>query len=123
MSVSDQPEIDPPLGPATPVPDFLPTQTPVRETRERSDWNPMAAPATYLLLAINLLVFVWMVLHGVSPTSPGSRDLVHYGASSTLLELNGQWYRLVTAIFVHIGLIHLATNMWCLWNLACLANR
>ena len=34
----------------------------------------------------------------------------------------GQWYRLVTATFVHIGIIHIATNMWCLWNLGLLGE-
>ena len=31
--------------------------------------------------------------------------------------LGHQWWRVVTAMFVHVGLVHLATNMWCLWNL------
>ena len=122
MSFPDQTEIHPPLGPAAPVPEFATGEAPDQRARTHSDWNPMTAPATYLLLAINIVVFLWMIGHGVSPTSPGSRDLVRFGASSTLLELNGQWYRLVTAIFVHIGIIHLATNMWCLWNLGMLGE-
>jgi rhomboid protease GluP len=121
MPPSEQHEIHPPLGPAEVVPDFAPTR-PARAARDRSDWNPMAAPATYSLLAINIGVFLWMVLHGVSPRSPGEIDLLRFGAGSTVLELNGQWYRLLTATFVHIGLIHLATNMWCLWNLGMLGE-
>ncbi len=93
-----------------------------RRRRDRSDWNPLSAPATYLLLAINLVVFLWMLAHGVSPTAPGADDLLRFGAASTVLELNGEWYRLLTATFVHIGLIHLATNMWCLWNLGMLGE-
>ena len=34
----------------------------------------------------------------------------------------GQWLRIVTAMFVHVGILHLATNMWCLWNLGLLAE-
>jgi rhomboid protease GluP len=63
-----------------------------------------------------------MVLSGVSFQSPTPRDLVHFGANDTNLVLHGQWYRLVTAIFVHVGWIHLATNMWCLWNLGLLGE-
>ena len=36
--------------------------------------------------------------------------------------LGGEWWRIITAMFVHVGLLHLATNMWCLWNLALLAE-
>lgn len=120
MPSTQQPEIVPPLGPAQPVPDYAPTAPNSR--RDRRDWNPMSAPATYLLLAINIAVFLWMVLHGVSLTSPRGEDLLHYGAGSTALELNGEWFRLLTATFVHIGIIHLATNMWCLWNLGMLGE-
>jgi rhomboid protease GluP len=35
---------------------------------------------------------------------------------------DGEWWRIVTAMFVHVGFFHLATNMWCLWNLGLLAE-
>ena len=89
---------------------------------EYSEWDPRSAPGTYLLLAINILVFLWMTLHGVSLKNPTSGQLLHYGANSPVLVLEGQWYRLLTATFVHIGIIHIATNMWCLWNLGLLGE-
>jgi len=122
-----QGEIIPPLGRPEPVPDYHPTEVsgsnyaePARRSR-RSEL--FAAPATYILVGINVAVFLWMVFSGVSFQSPTSANLVHFGANSTSRVLiNGEWYRLLTAIFVHVGWIHLATNMWCLWNLGMLGE-
>ena len=90
--------------------------------RERSGWSFMSAPATYVLVGINVAVFVLMVLNGVSPMMPDTVQLLHWGANYGLYVLNGQYWRLLTATFVHVGIIHIATNMWCLWNLGLLGE-
>jgi rhomboid protease GluP len=91
-------------------------------SRERG-WNILATPGTYILLAINIAVFGWMVLHGVSAKDPTTAQLIQYGATnSTYIIVGHQWWRLLTATFVHVGLIHIATNMWCLWNLGLLGE-
>ena len=90
-------------------------------SRERG-WNILATPGTYILLAINIVVFGWMVFHGVSAKDPTTGQLIHYGATNAYLILGGQWWRLLTATFVHVGLLHIATNMWCLWNLGLLGE-
>lgn len=101
-------------------PTFTPAEPPSR--RSYSEWDPRSAPGTYFLLAVNIGVFLWMILHGVSPSYPTSGQLLHFGANNAIAVLNGQWYRLITAIFVHIGMLHIATNMWCLWNLGLLGE-
>lgn len=63
-----------------------------------------------------------MVWRGVSFQSPSPSDLLRFGANNNSLVLHGEWYRLLTATFVHVGWIHLATNMWCLWNLGLLGE-
>jgi len=63
------------------------------------------------------------VLSGVSPLRPTIEQLVRWGANNPEAVLHyGQWVRVVTAMFVHVGIIHLAGNMWCLWNLGLLGE-
>ena len=81
------------------------------------------APATYILVGINCAVFVAMLLAHVSFWSPTPDQLVLWGANDpTNVLVFGEWYRVVTAMFVHVGIVHLATNMWCLWNLGLLGE-
>lgn len=121
--VNPEGEVLPPASAQQHVPaqQYAPAQPRARR-RDYSVWDPRYAPGTYLLLAINTAVFLWMVAHGVSISMPTDQQLVHYGANVTLLVLHGQWYRLLTAIFVHVGWIHIASNMWCLWNLGILGE-
>lgn len=109
-------EILPP-EPATVYAPGEPANTPVR-----SEWDPRSAPGTYFLVAVNVAVYLWMVHSGVSWSLPDREQLLRFGANSTHLVLEGQWYRMFTATFVHIGLLHIATNMWCLWNLGLLGE-
>jgi rhomboid protease GluP len=112
---SHEPEILPPI----PAPgDEEPGE---QEPRGRSWWK--VAPATYLLVGINCAVFLAMVARGASPWMPTVDQLMSWGADRPdSILLQGDWWRIVTAMFVHVGIIHLATNMWCLWNLGLLAE-
>src|SRR5580698_9286786 len=72
---------------------------------------------TTILIGLNALVFVVMVLRGVSPLLPSREQAIAFGADFGPLTLGGQWWRLVTSMFVHFGIVHIGLNMWCLWNL------
>ena len=123
MAHDPQSEILPPIPGTTAVQEYAPAETPERRLREFSEWDPRSAPGTYFLLAINIAVFLWMTFHGVSLREPTPDQLIHYGANNASLVIDhGQWYRLLTSTFVHIGLFHIASNMWCLWNLGLLGE-
>jgi rhomboid protease GluP len=77
---------------------------------------------TQVIFGINAAVFLGMILAGVSLTNPTSQQLIQWGADLGQLTLGGQWWRLLTSMFLHIGIIHIALNMWCLWNLGALAE-
>ena len=97
------------------------TARPEPPRRRKPVW--LAAPATHLLVGINVGVWLAMVARGVSPISPTVDQLMHWGANGAGdVLIGGQWARIISAMFIHVGILHLATNMWCLWNLGLLAE-
>lgn len=68
---------------------------------------------TYCLIAINVLVFFAMYIFGEG--SYHVNTLLNFGALQSGLVVGGDYYRLVTAAFVHIGALHLFVNMYSLY--------
>jgi membrane associated rhomboid family serine protease len=79
--------------------------------------------ASHVIVAINVLVFIAMVATGSSALTPTREQLLRWGANWGPLSLGTQPWRILTSNYVHGGIIHLAFNMWCLWNLGQLAER
>jgi rhomboid protease GluP len=76
-----------------------------------------------VLVGINCLIFVAMLANHVSASNPNLGQLMYWGADNAgNVLVKGEWWRIVTAMFVHVGWIHLLCNMWCLWNLGLLAE-
>lgn len=91
--------------------------------RETSDPQPRPAAVslntvpyiTFSLVAINCVVFIIMMTHdwwaSASSDGPFAGEFLRWGANFGPLTLSGQWWRLVTACFVHSGVPHLLGNM------------
>jgi membrane associated rhomboid family serine protease len=71
------------------------------------------APATFVLIALNVAVFFAEVATGSGGLYEiqGSSLIPRYGLFGPLVNEGGEWYRLVTSAFLHEGLWHIAGNM------------
>jgi membrane associated rhomboid family serine protease len=65
---------------------------------------------TYGLTAINVAVYLVLVLNGGRP-DPSSQVLIRFGALVPQRVLDGEWWRLVTVMFLHASIAHIAFNM------------
>jgi rhomboid protease GluP len=73
---------------------------------------------TIALIAINTLVFLAMVASGISFTSPTALDVANWGGDFGPLTLGAhQYWRLFTSCFLHFGIIHIAFNMYVLYQI------
>ncbi len=70
---------------------------------------------TPIIINLNLLVFILMAINGVSLFSPDSESLLKWGANFRPMTLDGEWWRLITCCFLHIGFFHLLMNMYALF--------
>jgi len=64
-----------------------------------------------------------MLLAGGSPMGFSPDLTLRWGANSGPYTFSGDYWRLLTASFVHGSLMHFALNMWCLWSLGQLSER
>lgn len=76
-----------------------------------------------ILIGLNVAIFALMALYGVSPIEPEGEQLLNWGANFGHFTLSGEWWRLLSSTFIHIGIIHLALNMQCLWRLGKLTEQ
>ena len=84
----------------------------IRQTRARA--LSTGAPATLALIAINVAVYIVTISQGGGINQPIGQLWVD-GALIGALVGEGEWYRLITAAFLHGGLFHLLVNMVSLW--------
>jgi membrane associated rhomboid family serine protease len=71
---------------------------------------------TYVLIAINVVVFLASGQFGVGSASGGSA-IFDKGALYGPAVANGDWWRIATSGFLHAGLLHIGFNMYLLYLL------
>jgi rhomboid protease GluP len=94
---------------------------------------PIPGTATATLIAVNIALYglSWyltvVAASNVAGSNPGfggidPHVLVRLGARYGPAINAGQWWRLVTAMFLHMGIFHIGMNLWCLFDLGPMAE-
>ena len=68
---------------------------------------------TYIIMGICVFLFIMMYIFGNG--SESTSTLIKFGANYDLLTKSGEYYRLFTCMFLHIGIWHLLCNMYSLY--------
>lgn len=75
---------------------------------------------TFLIIAINIFMFIALEING---GSTNVANLIDLGAKYNPAMIDGEWWRVISSMFLHIGLLHLFMNMLALYYLGVLLER
>jgi membrane associated rhomboid family serine protease len=95
----------------------------LQDFSRRLDARGVRPWVTQALVGLNVLVFALIVTVNRAWTGVSWQTYISWGANFGPLTTQGQWWRLLTSVFLHGGLWHLLVNMWVLWNAGRLTER
>jgi rhomboid protease GluP len=95
----------------------------LREFHQRLDAATQPPLVTPALVAVNVLVFIAMAIGGAGVMVPNGEVVVRWGSNYGPYTLAGEWWRLLTSCFIHFGIVHLALNMYALYQTGSTTER
>lgn len=104
-------------------PGFQPRLSAEVEYQEQLSRQPPKSTATLSLLAANVMLFLAVAFAGGGWFIPNASLEILVGSNFGSLTAHGEWWRLISALFVHFGILHLLFNMWALAAFGGLAER
>jgi membrane associated rhomboid family serine protease len=105
--------------PAPPPPPFSPLQPPAPPPLTVAALLARITPVAWVTPAIVGLVgagFVFELVRGASFDHPTVQSLLDVGADFGPFVVDGQPWRVVASMFLHMGFLHLLFNVWALWS-------
>lgn len=78
-------------------------------------FSPKKTIITHVIISLNIIMFLLMYIFGKGSTDIGT--LLAFGANYGPLFRSGEVYRIITAAFLHCGILHLFLNMYALYIL------
>ena len=87
-----------------------------KEKKLEKIFSPKKPVVTYILIVLNLMVFLYGILYG-------NNELISMFGNNYELVQNGEFYRLFTCMFVHADIMHILFNMIALYSIGPVVER
>ena len=103
------------------APLYFAPEAPAPAPRPRRNYGFLKHSPTAAIIILCIIAYIAEVIvsRSIEISLPA---LMKLGANSGVEVFSGQWWRLMTSVFLHGGFLHIAANMWALFNLGLLAE-